>query len=389
MKVNNMINIYAHGLFFAYLPIAFIMHILNVTGKSFLPNIFVILILYLIGFILLSLHKIKLDLNSLYVFLFISYCFILISIHYLNGDIIDHNRQSLFEFHWQTLLLYTISYLYGKYSNFSVNKISYLVLLITLLFTFFIIDTKTMSLNFDLIDEDKKGVYLILGGLQSVFLLFFITRLENNFYKFLLLTLGCITLFFLNSRSALYSFIIVIAIYQILFSDIKNKIYTMLGVTLFVFFLIGSSVYSELLETNPRMLTLVTGISEDGSQQARNLLYEVGISRIKEAPLLGDYGGTIRDFGSIGSYIHNILSYWQVFGLIPFLASVYFFIIQTSIIAYNSYKYRKIRKNSTYFVLAIYLMLSLITAKSYVWYTAWFILGYLHTYNRNTNNLSY
>lgn len=383
MKVNKLLDFYAHGLLFAYLPLAFIMHILNVTGNSFLPNTFIILIAYLSGFLLLSFNRIKIDLNSLSVFLFILYCFVLTSIHYVNGDIIDQNGQSLFSFHLQILLLFAISYLYGKYARFTLNKLSYSILLLTLLSTYFIVDSGSLSLNFDLIDEDKKGVYLLLGGLQSIFLILFITKVENSIYKYLLFAVGCITLFFLNSRSALYLFIIAFLIYFLLFSNIKNKFYTTFIAGSFIYLFINNSLFSQALDANPRMFKVITGLSEDGSNISRNFLYEVGLSRIKESPLLGDYGGTIRDFGTIGSYIHNILSYWQVFGLLPFLASIYFFVIQALVIMYKSYKDRKLRQTSTYFILAVYLLISVIVAKSYVWYSAWFILGYLHTYNRS------
>ncbi len=76
------------------------------------------------------------------------------------------------------------------------------------------------------------------------------------------------------------------------------------------------------------MFSILTDLEGDASQQARNALLHVGLKRTLESPILGDYGGVIHEFGNLGSYIHNILSYWQTYGLLPFILAVLFFILQ-------------------------------------------------------------
>jgi hypothetical protein len=44
-----------------------------------------------------------------------------------------------------------------------------------------------------------------------------------------------------------------------------------------------------------------------------------GWSHIVASPLIGDYGGQIRDHGGFGYYIHNALSAWRQYGLLGFL----------------------------------------------------------------------
>lgn len=43
---------------------------------------------------------------------------------------------------------------------------------------------------------------------------------------------------------------------------------------------------------------------------------------ISNSPVVGDYGGQLRDFGQFGMYAHNVLSSWQQFGIIGFF--IYF-----------------------------------------------------------------
>ena len=69
---------------------------------------------------------------------------------------------------------------------------------------------------------------------------------------------------------------------------------------------------------------------DTSSLAARNLFLERGIQDIRRSPILGDYGAQMRGPGwdpglgwvgrfGLGAYIHNVLSVWQQFGLIPFL----------------------------------------------------------------------
>jgi hypothetical protein len=43
------------------------------------------------------------------------------------------------------------------------------------------------------------------------------------------------------------------------------------------------------------------------------------IDGIQSSPVLGDYGGQIRDLGQFGLYAHDVLSVWQQYGFAAFL----------------------------------------------------------------------
>lgn len=60
-------------------------------------------------------------------------------------------------------------------------------------------------------------------------------------------------------------------------------------------------------------------LDEMTSLIARGRVMDLGLQQIAASPVLGDYGGTLAAGRGIAGYIHNLLSVWQAFGLLPFL----------------------------------------------------------------------
>lgn len=63
----------------------------------------------------------------------------------------------------------------------------------------------------------------------------------------------------------------------------------------------------------------ILNLPESASFQARLQMFYDGWSAIAASPLLGDYGGQMRDNGRFGDYIHNFLSAWRQYGMLGFL----------------------------------------------------------------------
>ncbi len=382
MRVNKLTlaSYYEKSLFYIYIPINFILMLLAVTNRTFFINSYSLIALFITGYFLLFARKIKLDANYLYVFFFILYCFILSTINYLNGDVVDMRGRSLAKYHYTLYILYFTSYLYGRTIKFEINIVTKVLFGMVLLSIIAILDTNSFSLDFSIIDSEKKGIYLILSDIFTIFILFLISNIKRNNNKIILFIIGCIFLFILNSRSSLYAFIIVFVLYQAFYSNIQARTTNIIILLIVSMGFLSSSYFSLLLESNPRMLAIVTGIDSDGSTLARENFFHIGISRTLKTPILGDYGGVIEESSSLGAYIHNILSYWQSYGFLPFIMSLFFFIINPILIAYKSYTERKKFNSSIYFLISIYLVLLLIVSKAYTWYFAWFLMGYLQTY---------
>ena len=51
----------------------------------------------------------------------------------------------------------------------------------------------------------------------------------------------------------------------------------------------------------------------------RAILFQKGLLAIKEYWFIGDFMGDVRDNGHTGGYIHNGLSLWRQYGIIPFI----------------------------------------------------------------------
>ena len=380
MKLNNISDYYSSILFYIYVPVTFIIWLLVVTNRTVLVGAYSLSIIAILGYLLVSINKIKLDKNYLLVALFLIYCFTLTSIHYMYMDAKDILGRSLALFHYNLYLMYLSAYLYGRYVNFKVNIISYTFFIIILILISTIVDFSKFSLDFSLINPDSIAIYLALANLFTIYLIFLITNTSKNWLRLLLFTLGCMFLFLLNSRSSLYAFVIVMLIYQGLFLKSGSRTLNVLMISIAVLILLSTSYFDTLIENNSRMLAIFNDIGADDSVNERKLLFEVGLERTLNKPIMGDYGGVIKEFNNLGSYIHNILSYWQAYGLIPFMLVVYFFLIQAAYISYKSFKDRFVIKSDIYFNISIYTILLLVISQSYAWHYAWFFLGFLHTY---------
>ncbi len=115
---------------------------------------------------------------------------------------------------------------------------------------------------------------------------------------------------------------------------------------------------------------------EDSSLNARLILFKEGFKVLKEKPILGEFMYEYRVFGTTGSYMHNMLSYWAEYGLINFLLIFvpYFFYL------FRSYKYfvkydDKVLK--ALFFSGIYITLIILFSRSYVSMTFWVHYGLL------------
>src|SRR5690606_30322735 len=89
-------------------------------------------------------------------------------------------------------------------------------------------------------------------------------------------------------------------------------------------------------------------------------------------------------------YMHNILSYWQNFGLFVFMFAIYFFVIHpikaSLLIVFDRRKYLRVK--GYVFLFSIYLIVMVLVSKSYAWYYSCFILGILHSYFKYRETLN-
>jgi len=76
------------------------------------------------------------------------------------------------------------------------------------------------------------------------------------------------------------------------------------------------------MKVNKRMFAVVD-LASDASVVERAQLFRSGLYYLFENWFVGDYAGQLR-YGTLGSYIHNYLSFWRQFGFTAFLVFLWF-----------------------------------------------------------------
>ena len=218
-------------------------------------------------------------------------------------------------------------------------------------------------------------IYLMLADSFAILSIFILCRLDNSKKELLLIVISSICLFALFSRASFYCFILT----SIIFLYKKNKVamvsvITIAGIFLFV------NLDNERFTDN-RMIRMIFG-SYDLSQSMRENQLEKGLDSLSESWVLGDFMGDVEDsFGEKGNYIHNYLSFWRQFGLIPFII----LIITALSCYYKIFKYWWKNKNIKgvplfLFYIAIFTLSEIIIARSFLYPYIWMSIGGISAY---------
>ncbi len=113
----------------------------------------------------------------------------------------------------------------------------------------------------------------------------------------------------------------------------------------------------------------------DTSLQSRLDLLWKGLYILREHWLLGYYMGEVAEIGR-GSYPHNWLSFWIAYGIGPFLLSV---LLLLSLIVRNWHERKRGLLGLAGFGLLVFIFLSIVFSRSYIWPYFWFGLGFAGT----------
>lgn len=365
-------------IFLIYLPITFLVWYSMLDGSG--GGITSILIISVSLFFLIFIKYQRIDINfSLFLF-FITYCFLYVVIYYsFLGDLIDGANRSLFFYHLVGILMYVVSYIVGRNFVKQKEKTLIIIFLLMTLKVVFNADLSVFRIDLSSVDDNLKGLYLGLSDIFCIFAIILIGVVKKHEWKIYLFMLSLAPLFILNSRSSLYIYIFSSLFYFLIFFRASKILYLFSLASVLLFFY--SDKFLSIFSENNRMFSIfsVGGVMDESSQE-RLILSKQGLNQIYNNIILGDYGGVVRLYGDLGAYIHNILSYWQNYGLIAFLFCLYFFIFQPVKAGFSLCKFRSEDDYHYIFILSTYLILTLLFTRSYNWYFSWFILGVIHSY---------
>jgi hypothetical protein len=234
--------------------------------------------------------------------------------------------------------------------------------------------TAEMRLLFHSQTGDMLYNYLSLGDSIALLALIMMGLVNRPSFRLAILALAGIALFFAYSRTSFFLFLICSTF--VLFVGGKNSqrlgIAALVAIVLSV--IIALADESDTLQPAiERMTVLLFNREADESYAARKVILSEGFQYLKENWLIGRFLDEWWREGVGGGYIHNWLSFWQSYGLVPFLASLALF-SATGLLLWK----QLLKPNpSTGAAIALwmYAILAIITARAYTWPYLWLAFG--------------
>ena len=233
--------------------------------------------------------------------------------------------------------------------------------------------TAEMRLMFSGVGEVSYN-YLALGDSVALLGLLFIGLLRRTTLRLMALVVFAMALFFAYSRTSFFLYLL--ASPFVLFVGGKNaeRIGVAAGIVLAVAaFLVVARESETLGPAMERMTVLLLEREADESFLARQALLVEGLQNLRENWVLGRFLDEWWRAGVGGNYMHNWLSFWQSYGLFPFLASM----ALLAVIAITLFKQLARPRLPTGAAMALftYAMLAIVTARGYSWPFIWLALG--------------
>lgn len=216
--------------------------------------------------------------------------------------------------------------------------------------------------------------YLIIADSFAIFSLLIIAMTNKITNKVLLFALSTFCLSALYSRTSFVFFLITMLIYfTYLFFNRKNQKRSLLPYFLLILFIIiALFLIINSQSTENRVIHTLLNIENDGSLNVRNDIAYLWFKDIGSFWLSGSFLYEAIKYGE-GLYIHNLLSFWSAYGLIPFLLFI-FIIVQ---IFLKILKLLKKESNvvSFLFLIMIFMTLSIIFSRAYTYIFIWFLIA--------------
>ena len=230
---------------------------------------------------------------------------------------------------------------------------------------------------------DGTGIYLMLADSFAIFSIFLLCLSNDIRKQTIIILISIVCLFALFSRASLYCFVIIAFLF--LYKENKKIFFAVfLSFFVFIYFSISNGIIEDW------MLRLLVG-GADASYTMRAEDLNRGLSSLSDNWILGSFMGDVEsNFGNSGEYIHNYLSFWRQFGLVPFLTLVLILLYQVSYIF--SFWFRSKISNSTLnllFYFTIFVLLEIITARAYVFPYIWLSVSGIAIFKNSANKEIY
>lgn len=171
-----------------------------------------------------------------------------------------------------------------------------------------------------LVNKEMWSLYIQWADTVALFSLVLLGLFKQALIRLPLILGTILSLFVLNSRAALYTYVLSVIIWLGI-SFGRKAILGILAIVMTMAFTLF------ILKLNPRMIENGGNLLKGNSMNARSVMLQAGIDDIKENPITGLFLGQyeVKPYKSFGAYIHNYLSFYRQFGIFAFLIIIYFF----------------------------------------------------------------
>lgn len=329
-------------------------------------------------------YKLKVSKNEIIGYLFIlSTGVSLVGQSALGMDANDQNNVSSWSF---TFAAWTYNVMYffagAACTQIKYEKSNILAIVFVLLVVIPLLNTLDGGLFVDYyklkqITGDQNLSHLYISE-WCVFLFISAYAFANRVFRPFVIIIALVCLFSLQGRSStIFTFVAIVTFS--FFVEGRKIFYTaiiciVIGIAAYFFLPIQDVLVEARGEAFDRMV--LSGGEEDNSLTARSDILWFSIGHLPQSVLFGDPTFIALEARKMGSYIHNLLSMWQFFGLLPFLLIVV--ILIRSLLSLKS----RIKQGGLTVMeeiagmLLIYVTVSVVLSKSIIFYWLWFATGY-------------
>jgi hypothetical protein len=348
---------------------------------------YLLLVIPLVGFYLkmlyfLIIHRKRLDYTAFLLFLsFFSFgCFALFMQYNFHSELFDSLGRSSFEF---TKMLFIVSMLWMLTGfaivNAHIKKSNMIAIVILLMVSGLIVSNLSDSMLISYADLTKESEsefainHLAISD-YILFMLYFAYSISSGSTKSLIFFMTPIIMFSLGGRAAFFLGTCSIIMVEFLYNNLKMTFFQLLFTIGILIFL--TTLFSKMfLNVGAERMLLVYGIAKDGSFIERTETFWVSIQELSNQVWYGDPGFLIRQFGSIGYYIHNGLSAWQFYGFGFFMVFVVAILVSIKRFWMNRQQVFHASFDVFKSLILVYGVLSIIFAKFIGFFFIWFSIG--------------
>lgn len=213
---------------------------------------------------------------------------------------------------------------------------------------------------------------------ENIVVLFFLSYALARTYliRFLLLVAVAVLLVGMLGRSSLFFALAAVIIFELMFGPGRASTKTLVGgaaILLSMAVLLGMQQYFD----DPILDKIIFkgGLQADASYEARAGILSLGVSYLDKQLWIGDPTILANEIGSVGAYIHNLLSAWQLYGF-PFFVLLVLFIVR---VLFRVFLFRYLMSKEPIFVLGtlllVYSLMSVLATKHAGFWILWLSLG--------------